>query len=111
MFALLPILTRSRERSIPQQGSLQFGSGISPIVPCETEFHYWASFESYTHLEVAVGIEDLALQEPLLDGSREMRAIQSIVASVADTDAIVLIRGESGVGKEVIARSIHAASD
>jgi transcriptional regulator with PAS, ATPase and Fis domain len=59
---------------------------------------------------VAVGIEDLVLQEPLLDGSREMRAIQSTVASVADTDATVLIRGESGVGKDVIARTIHASS-
>src|SRR5437773_12421173 len=61
-------------------------------------------------MEVAVGIEDLVLKEPLLDGSREMRAIQSVVASVADTDATVLIRGESGVGKDVIARTIHAAS-
>jgi transcriptional regulator with PAS, ATPase and Fis domain len=57
-----------------------------------------------------VSIEDLVFQEPLLDGSREMRAIQSVVASVADTDATVLIRGESGVGKDVIARVIHAAS-
>ena len=61
-------------------------------------------------MEVTVSIVDLALQEPLLDGSREMRAIQSVVASVADTDATVLIRGESGVGKDVIARTIHAAS-
>ncbi|PYN00319.1 MAG: hypothetical protein DME07_16990 [Candidatus Rokuibacteriota bacterium] len=61
-------------------------------------------------MEVTVSIVDLALQEPLLDGSREMRAIQSVVASVADTDATVLIRGESGVGKDVIARTIHVAS-
>ena len=57
-----------------------------------------------------MAIEDLVLQEPCLDGSREMRAIQSVVGSVADTDATVLIRGESGVGKDVIARTIHASS-
>jgi len=39
-----------------------------------------------------------------------MRAIQTIVENVADTDATVLIRGESGVGKDLVARALHAAS-
>ena len=47
---------------------------------------------------------------PLLDGSPPMRAIQTIVENVADTDATVLIRGESGVGKDLVARALHAAS-
>ena len=40
-----------------------------------------------------------------------MRAIQSIIESVADTDATVLLRGESGVGKDLVARAIHAHSE
>jgi len=40
-----------------------------------------------------------------------MREIQSIIESVADTDATVLIRGESGVGKDLVARAIHAHSE
>ena len=47
---------------------------------------------------------------PLFDGHARMRAIGSIVESIADTDATVLIRGESGVGKDLIARAIHASS-
>jgi len=39
-----------------------------------------------------------------------MQSIRAVIDSVADTDATVLIRGESGVGKDVVARSIHAAS-
>jgi two-component system, NtrC family, response regulator AtoC len=39
-----------------------------------------------------------------------MRAILTIVENVADTDATVLIRGESGVGKDLVARALHAAS-
>jgi two-component system response regulator AtoC len=47
---------------------------------------------------------------PLFDGHPRMRAIRSIIDSIADTDTTVLIRGESGVGKDLIARAVHAAS-
>jgi transcriptional regulator of acetoin/glycerol metabolism len=47
---------------------------------------------------------------PRLDGSPPMRAIRTVVENIADTDATVLIRGESGVGKDLVARAIHAAS-
>ena len=46
----------------------------------------------------------------LSDGSSQMRAIGTIIENVADTDATVLIRGESGVGKDLVARAIHASS-
>jgi two-component system, NtrC family, response regulator AtoC len=39
-----------------------------------------------------------------------MRAIGTVIENIADTDATVLIRGESGVGKDLVARAIHAAS-
>ncbi len=60
--------------------------------------------------EKDVGGRHLTHHVPLLDGSPQMRAIMRIVESVADTDATVLIRGESGVGKDLVARAIHAAS-
>ena len=47
---------------------------------------------------------------PLFDGHPRMQEIRSIIESIADTDATVLIRGESGVGKDLVARAIHAAS-
>ncbi len=47
---------------------------------------------------------------PLFAHSSKMRGIREIIEAVASTDAPVLIRGESGVGKEVVARAIHAAS-
>jgi transcriptional regulator with PAS, ATPase and Fis domain len=39
-----------------------------------------------------------------------MQEIVDVVRQVAPTDITVLISGESGVGKEVIARALHAAS-
>jgi DNA-binding NtrC family response regulator len=39
-----------------------------------------------------------------------MRLVLDRVDQVADTDASVLVRGETGTGKEVIARMVHGAS-
>jgi len=46
----------------------------------------------------------------LVSGSEPMLHIREVARQVADTDAPVLITGESGVGKEVLARFIHAQS-
>ena len=42
--------------------------------------------------------------------SEKMDDIRKIIEQIADTDVTVLVQGESGVGKEVVARSIHANS-
>ena len=46
----------------------------------------------------------------ILGASVAMREIIDIVEQVAPTDITVLITGESGVGKEVVAKAIHQAS-
>ncbi|MBP1633560.1 MAG: two component, sigma54 specific, transcriptional regulator, Fis family [Acidobacteria bacterium] len=42
--------------------------------------------------------------------SEHMRRIANVIEHVADSDVTVLIRGESGVGKELVARAIHQRS-
>ncbi len=42
--------------------------------------------------------------------SPPMRRIRDVIEQVADTDVTVLIHGESGVGKEIVARAVHQAS-
>ncbi len=42
--------------------------------------------------------------------SQRMREVMDIVARVAPTDANVLIRGENGTGKELIAKALHRQS-
>jgi transcriptional regulator with GAF, ATPase, and Fis domain len=42
--------------------------------------------------------------------SEKMHRIKEIIDQVANTDVTILIQGESGVGKEVVARSIHLNS-
>ena len=42
--------------------------------------------------------------------SRRMREVEQLVGRVAPTEANVLLTGESGVGKEIVARRIHEQS-
>ncbi|HZT73109.1 MAG TPA: sigma-54 dependent transcriptional regulator [Terriglobales bacterium] len=46
----------------------------------------------------------------LIAESRAMRAVLDIVARVGPSDANVLISGEHGTGKELVARTLHALS-
>src|SRR5215217_7423539 len=42
--------------------------------------------------------------------SEKMRGIAQVIEQVSDSDVTVLIRGESGVGKELVSRAIHQRS-
>ncbi len=59
-----------------------------------------------------IQIEPSIKQEfgPLLGRSRRMRQIFSILEKISPTNATVLIEGETGTGKDVVARAIHQAS-
>jgi two-component system response regulator AtoC len=48
--------------------------------------------------------------EQLFAASQAMRNVASIVRQAADTNATILLHGESGSGKELVARAIHALS-
>jgi len=47
---------------------------------------------------------------PFLSGNSHMRELQSLAADIGWSEAPVLIQGETGSGKEVFARHLHACS-
>ncbi|HTK74910.1 MAG TPA: sigma 54-interacting transcriptional regulator [Gemmataceae bacterium] len=54
--------------------------------------------------------DQLYLESELVGASSSIKEVESQIARVAATQATVLIRGESGVGKELVARAIHFSS-
>jgi len=54
--------------------------------------------------------EDIVLREEMVGASPPLQAVLAHVAKVASTDSTVLITGETGTGKELIARAIHKRS-
>lgn len=51
-----------------------------------------------------------AAESPLMGASAAMREVKAMIAGVAPTEANVMVLGENGVGKELVARAIHLAS-
>jgi len=56
-------------------------------------------------------LRDHARQEGFVGESGEIRRMLDLVRRVAPTDVAVMLRGESGVGKERVAQLIHGFSD
>ncbi|GLU37438.1 sigma-54 dependent transcriptional regulator [Pseudomonas sp. NBRC 100443] len=48
-----------------------------------------------------------ALEARLIGRSPAMQALRELIANIADTSANVLIEGETGTGKELVARCLH----
>src|SRR5690349_20961174 len=52
----------------------------------------------------------MSMFEEIVGSSPVLQAVLSRVARVAPTDSTVLITGETGTGKELVARAIHQRS-
>ncbi len=62
------------------------------------------------HTGLRTGIEGPTVQDRLVGESPEVKKILKLIGAASKSDAAVLIRGERGTGKELIARLIHANS-
>ena len=65
---------------------------------------------SVENRELRRQLSDAATRPGILGRSAPIRAMQEIIATVAPTEATVLITGESGTGKELVARALHCES-
>ena len=65
----------------------------------------------FENLELKDRIKSVYRFENMVGNSEAMRNVFRVIAKVAKSQATVLIRGESGVGKELVARAIHYNSN
>lgn len=62
------------------------------------------------HTPATAAPDDDAIEHDLIGGSPAMREVQKRIGLAAASDATVLIGGETGTGKEVVARLLHRHS-
>ena len=65
---------------------------------------------SVENRELRRQLSEAAARPGILGRSPAMLAMQETIATVAPTEATVLITGESGTGKELVARALHEGS-
>lgn len=79
---------------------------VNDRLEAEKKIHSLAAEAKYLRDEVKV----LGGFDEILGQSEALRSVLQDVEQVAPTDATVLILGETGTGKELMARAIHGAS-
>src|SRR5690242_14654455 len=64
----------------------------------------------YENLGLREGIDRAPMCDEIVGTSAALKRVLSLVSKVAPTDAGVLVTGETGTGKELVARAIHRRS-
>ncbi len=125
-FICIPIVVENK-----MAGALSVVREFNPHITYEEDIHFLSIIGSLIAKTVKVRQEkaeeldelkkkNLQLQSEVADhnfatkiigNSSKMRDVFSLVEMVAPTNSTVLIRGESGIGKELIADAIHSNSD
>jgi formate hydrogenlyase transcriptional activator len=126
-FCALPLRTARRTVGILNVGSRQVDAFIPPAVQLLRQISGQIAIAmenagSYAELEALkerLANEKLYLEEEvrsqhgfmdIVGNSRALREVLAQVETVAPTDATVLLLGETGTGKELLARAVHDRS-
>jgi sigma-54 specific flagellar transcriptional regulator A len=96
------------DNALTQKIVAQFGKNLS-YTPTVDALYRAQVFREQSALAIAKRGEkrELHLFRSLVGTSRSIRNVREMMSHVADKEVTVLITGESGCGKEVVARNLH----
>lgn len=104
----------SRCRQIYDSNSIKFLVTTSTLLPELNDLRVKLEKERYRNIRYRREIEHLRdvllIEKDFVFASPEMKSLLKDIKKVAPVDCTVLITGESGVGKEVVAKAIHSNS-
>jgi len=116
----LPVLVVTGDnRTIMAVGALRAGAYDYLTKPVDVKrlatsvaraTHRWRIRERLRQLSESIGSTG-SDKDTLLGDSPSMMRVRQLMKRVAASEASVLIQGETGTGKELVARAIHAASE
>ena len=87
-------------------------SPMKAFIASATDAHYADELGRHA-LELAQGLHEIRSEtgfEQIIGNSPALKRVLELVKTVASTDCTVLLLGETGTGKELIARAIHKLS-
>src|SRR4029077_9479758 len=87
----------------PHQGKAALEEAFDEIRILKDQLHR-------ENLALSEEIDQLSMFEEIVGGSPALQGVLSRVARVSPADSTVLIMGETGTGKELVARAIHKRS-
>ncbi|SHJ12661.1 sigma 54-interacting transcriptional regulator [Desulfofundulus thermosubterraneus] len=92
------------------QGVISVFRNIYETINLSDELKKMRDIAQYLHNELKSKDKLPRAFNALVGNNRYFREALVLAATVAPTDAVVMIRGESGVGKELLAEAIHKSS-
>jgi Nif-specific regulatory protein len=106
VFGLIHLYCTDPHKSLDEE-DLQFAVAVAKQLA--TVIHQMRRQDSLSRQNRSLR-DQLKIESELVGNSPAIKAVETQIARVAGTNATVLIRGESGVGKELVARAIHYSS-
>jgi transcriptional regulator with GAF, ATPase, and Fis domain len=96
-----------------QSGTVEFVGAVMDVTATEKAFQEIKALKDELYKENMVlreEVDKISMFEEVVGTSPVLQAVLARAAKVAPTDSTVLITGETGTGKELIARAIHKRS-